>query len=125
MKAKNSSGYGPESTMYGPLSPIRVTDRVSIGTAKWKNGDFRVTGTGSAVGAFLEVRNAVTDSTGKVVPGATVLARGQVEPPVAPAINGSYDIRVRNAAAPATNPGRIFVVSENGGQAGPFTVANG
>jgi hypothetical protein len=32
---------------------------------------------------------------------------------------------VRNAAAPAANPGRIFVVSANGGKAGPFTVANG
>ena len=54
-----------------------------------------------------------------------MLARGQVEPPVAPATNGSYDIRVRNANAPATNPGKIFVVSDNGGKAGPFTVANG
>jgi hypothetical protein len=51
--------------------------------------------------------------------------RGQVEPPVAPAINGTYDIRARNAAAPATNPGKIYVVSENGGVAGPFTVAQG
>jgi hypothetical protein len=127
VKAKNSAGYGPESTLQGPLTPTAVTDTVSIGTAKWKNGDFRVTGTGSAVGAFLEVRNAVakssTDPT--LVPGATVLARGQVEPPVAPATNGTYDIRVRNAAAPAANPGRIFVVSANGGKAGPFTVANG
>jgi hypothetical protein len=72
------------------------------------------------VGAFLEVRNAT--ATG---PGTTVYARGQVEPPVAPATNGTYDIRVRNAAAPATNPGKIYVVSENGGQAGPFTVAAG
>jgi hypothetical protein len=120
VKAKNGSGYGPESTPYGPLQPTKLTDTVSIGTAKWKNGDFRVTGSGSAVGAFLEVRNAT--ATG---PGTTVYARGQVEPPVAPATNGTYDIRVRNAAAPATNPGKIYVVSENGGQAGPFTVAAG
>jgi Fn3 domain-containing protein/fibronectin type III domain protein len=120
-----STVYGPESNPFGPVVPTKVTDTVSIGTAKWKSGDFRVTGSGSAVGAFLEVRNAVTDATGKLVPGTTVLARGQVEPPVAPATNGTYDIRVRNAAAPATNPGRIFVVSENGGQAGPFTVAAG
>jgi len=127
VKAKNSAGYGPESTLQGPLTPTRVTDTVTIGTAKWKSGDFRITGTGSAVGAFLEVRNAVakssTDPT--LVPGSTVYARGQVEPPVAPAINGTYDIRVRNANAPASNPGKIFVVSANNGQAGPFTVTNG
>jgi hypothetical protein len=122
VKAKNSAGYGPESTEQGPFVPTRVTDSVSIATAKWKTGDFRVTGSGSAVGAFLEVRNA--NSTG-TAPGATVLARGQVEPPVAPATNGTYDIRVRNANAPATNPGKIFVVSENGGVAGPFTVTAG
>jgi hypothetical protein len=63
------------------------------------------------------VRNAT--ATG---PGTTVLARGQVEPPVAPATVGTYDIRARNANAPASNPGKIYVVSENGGVAGPFTV---
>ncbi|MEA2385391.1 MAG: hypothetical protein QOH72_5362 [Solirubrobacteraceae bacterium] len=117
VKAQNSAGYGPESTLQGPFIPTRVTDTVSIGTAKWKAGDFRVTGSGSAVGAFLEVRNAT--ATG---PGTTVLARGQVEPPVAPATVGTYDIRARNANAPASNPGKIYVVSENGGVAGPFTV---
>jgi hypothetical protein len=120
VKAKNSSGYGPESTDQGPFVPTRLTDTVTIGTAKWKSGDFRVTGSGSAVGAFLEVRNA-----GASGPGTTVLARGQVEPPVAPATNGTYDIRARSANAPATNPGKIYVVSENGGVAGPFVVANG
>jgi hypothetical protein len=36
-----------------------------------------------------------------------------------------YDIPLRNGAAPATNPGRIWVTSDGGGVAGPFTVANG
>jgi hypothetical protein len=117
VKAQNSSGYGPASTEQGPFIPTKVTDTVTIGTAKWKSGDFRVTGSGSAVGAFLEVHAGS--------PTGTLLARGQVEPPVAPATVGTYDIRVRNAAAPATNPGKIYVVSENGGQAGPFTVTNG
>jgi hypothetical protein len=122
VKAKNVSGYGPESTEQGPFIPTKLTDRITIGTAKWKVGDFRVTGSGSAVGALLEVRNANAAGTG---PGTTVLARGQVEPPVAPATVGTYDIRARNAAAPSTNPGKIFVVSDGGGVAGPFTVANG
>jgi hypothetical protein len=120
IKAKNGSGYGPESTPYGPLTPVKLTDRITIGTAKWKSGDFRVTGTGSTVGAFVEIRNAT--ATGY---GTTVLGRGQVEPPVAPETVGSFDIRQRNANAPAVNPGKIYVVSENGGVAGPFTVTNG
>jgi hypothetical protein len=114
VKAKNGSGYGPESTDQGPFVPTKLTDSVSIGTAKWKSGDFRVTGSGSAVGALLEVHAGS--------PTGTLLARGQVEPPVAPATLGTYDIRARNANAPAANPGKIYVVSENGGVAGPFTV---
>ena len=115
MKAKNSAGYGPESTLQGPLTPTRVTDTVTIGTAKWKSGDFRVTGTGSAVGAFVEVHAGTKTGRSR--------SRGQVEPPVAPATNGTYDIRARNGNAPATNPGKIYVTSENGGVAGPFTVS--
>jgi hypothetical protein len=114
VKAKNGSGYGPESTDQGPFVPTKLTDTVTIGTAKWRAGDFRVTGSGSTVGAFLEIHAGS--------PTGTLLSRGQVEPPVAPATLGTYDIRVRNAAAPAANPGKIYVVSENGGVAGPFTV---
>jgi hypothetical protein len=112
--AKNGSGYGPESTEQGPFVPTKLTDTVTIGTAKWKVGDFRITGSGSAVGAFLEVHSGT--------PTGPLLARGQVEPPVAPATVGTYDIRARASNAPAANPGKIYVVSENGGVAGPFTV---
>ncbi len=122
VKAKNASGYGPESTPYGPLSPTKVTDRVTIGTAKWKSGDFRVTGTGSLVGAIVTVRPAT--STG-AIDRTRSLGSGQIVPAVAPATGGTYDIRLRNANAPATNPGKIFVESDSGGVAGPFVVANG
>ena len=37
----------------------------------------------------------------------------------------AFDIRLRTGAAPATNPGRIFIKSSGGGVAGPFTVTNG
>jgi hypothetical protein len=36
-----------------------------------------------------------------------------------------YDIRLRNGSVPTRNPGRIWVTSDGGGVAGPFTVANG
>ena len=122
VKAKNASGYGPESTPYGPLSPTKVTDRVTIGTAKWKSGDFRVTGTGSLVGAIVTVRPATSTGT---IDRTRSLGNAQTVPAVAPATGATYDIRMRNGNAPATNPGKIFVESDSGGVAGPFVVANG
>jgi hypothetical protein len=44
---------------------------------------------------------------------------------VAPATVNDYSVRVRNGAAPPTNPGTIYVTVPGGGVAGPFTVANG
>jgi hypothetical protein len=122
VRAKNTAGFGPESTPYGPLVPTKVTDRVTITTAKWKVGDFRVTGTGSLVGAIVTVRPAT--STG-AIDRTRSLGTAQTVPAVAPATGGTYDIRLRNANAPATNPGKIYVESDSGGVAGPFVVTNG
>ncbi len=38
---------------------------------------------------------------------------------------GAFDIRLRNGAAPRTNPGTVYVDSNLGGTAGPFTIPNG
>jgi hypothetical protein len=121
VKAKNSAGYGEESTKYGPLVPTRVTDTVSIERATWKSGEFRVRGSGSVVGAIVTVYAAGAD--GKI-DRTRNLGQGQVVAAVPPAI-GEFDLRFRNGAAPATNPGRIFVESDGGGVAGPATVTAG
>jgi hypothetical protein len=122
VKAKNASGYGPESTPFGPLVPTRVTDTVSIGTAKWKSGDFRVTGTGSLVGAIVTVRPAT--STG-AIDRTKSLGTAQTVAAAPPATGATFDIRLLNGNAPATNPGKIYVESDSGGVAGPFVVSNG
>jgi hypothetical protein len=122
VKAKNAAGFGPESTPYGPLVPTRVTDTVSIGTAKWKSGDFRVTGTGSLVGAIVTVRPALASGA---IDRTRSLGTTQTVPAAPPATGGTFDIRLRNANAPATNPGKIYVESDSGGVAGPFVVSNG
>jgi hypothetical protein len=116
--ASNDGGatYGAESTS-ASATPTKLTDRVTIGTAKWKSGDFRVTGTASQVGATVTIR--VGSPTGQSLGQAAVTAAA------APATGGEYDFRLRNGAAPATNPGTIYVVSSGGGVAGPFTVARG
>ena len=117
VQAKNAGGYGDMSLPSAPINVAPVTDKVTIGTAKWKAGDFRVTGTGSSVGATVTIR--ANSATG------TVLGSGPVTAAPAPATGGVYDLRFRNGAAPASNPGRIYVISSIGGVAGPFTVANG
>jgi len=118
VQAKNASGYGAMSLQSEAINVAPITDKVTIGTAKWKSGDFRVTGTGSAVNATLTIR-ANDPKTG------TVLGTGGLTAAPAPATGGVYDLRFRAGQAPGTNPGRIYVVSSVGGVAGPFTVANG
>jgi hypothetical protein len=40
----------------------------------------------------------------------------------APGPGGTWSIRLRNKAAPAANPGSVWIASNNGGTAGPFTL---
>lgn len=94
-----------------------VPGQVQIATARWRAGDFRVTGADSIVGTTVTLYTAVNGQPG------TALGSGAVTAAAAPATGGAFDIRLRNAAAPATNPGRIFAVSTDGGIAGPFTVS--
>ena len=115
VKAKNAEG-----TLSGPSAPVSVTttattDRVTIGTARWKAGDFRVGGTGSVNGNTVQIYRANADGT---------ISTQTIGTPTAITAN-AFDIRLRTGAAPATNPGRIFIKSSGGGVAGPFTVTNG
>ena len=82
-------------------------DLVSIGGAKWKAGDFRVSGAGSIEGAVITVRSANGTAYGTAVVTA-----------------GAWELRLRNGV-PATNPGTVYADSDLGGTAGPFTVTNG
>jgi hypothetical protein len=121
VKAQNSAGYGPESAKSTPVKPTAVTDRLTITSAKWKAGDFRVVGTGTVPNAVVTVHRVNADgSLGAAIANATA----NVAAPVAPSTVGAFDVRVRTGA-PTANPGRVFVKSSNGGVAGPFAVANG
>lgn len=92
-------------------------DQVSIITAKWKIGDFRVTGAGSVVGSTITVHQGSLSGP--------VLGQAPMTAAAAPAVGGVYSLRLQKAAAPATNPGTVWIESTVGGTAGPFTVANG
>jgi hypothetical protein len=91
-----------------------TVDRVSIGTARWKAGDFRVEGTGASIGATVLIHSG--SLAGPVLTATTIVA-------AAPPATGAFDVRLRNAAAPATRPTVIWIESNQGGVAGPFTVS--
>jgi hypothetical protein len=112
--AQNAKGWGAESAKTAAIKP---RDAVTIGTAKWKAGDFRVTGGASVVGAVVSLR--VGSPTAPAIATATVTAAA------APQAGGVFDLRARNGAAPATRPATIYVTSNKGGTAGPFSGITG
>lgn len=89
-----------------------ASDVVTITSAKWKPGDLRVIGTTTTVGAIVTVRSA----------GGLVYGVAAVSAAVAPAVGGVYDFRLR-VNVPPTNPLTVYVDSNRGGTAGPFTVS--
>jgi hypothetical protein len=109
--AKNANGFGADSPKAGPYKP--TGDAVTIASAKWKAGDLRVSGTGSVAGATVSLR--IGSATAPVIGTAPVVA-------APPAAGGAFDVRLRNGAAPATRPATVYVTSDKGGVAGPFTV---
>jgi len=118
--AKNAGGTSAESAKV-TVTTDQATDSITITSAKWKSGDFRIVGTGNQVGAIVQAYRVNADgSLGTAISGATA----QVVAAAPPGI-GDWNIRMRNTATVPTNPGRIIVKSDKGGQAGPFTVSNG
>jgi hypothetical protein len=121
VKAMAGTLASAESTMV-MATPQAVTDSVTIGSARWKSGEFRVSGTGSVPGATITLHLVNADGTiGAAIPRATATVVAAVPPEV----GGDWSIRLRDNAAPATNPGRIIAKSSNGGQTAPFTVTRG
>ncbi|MET0388543.1 MAG: fibronectin type III domain-containing protein [Polyangiales bacterium] len=112
---------GAASSPVVTVRPVASTiDRITIASAQWKAGDFRIAGTGTIAGANVTAHRVNADNTiGAAITGAT----STVAAPAAAGGTGAYEIRVRNGA-PATNPGRIYIRSDRGGVAGPFTVVN-
>jgi Fibronectin type III domain len=99
-------------------TPTALTDQVTISRASWKSGDMRIQGSSTANSGTVTVRSG--SPTGPVITQNQPLTAN-----AAPATGSTYDIRLRNGAVPATRPATIYVISSNGGTAGPFTVANG
>ncbi len=85
-------------------------DTVTVASARWKQNDFRVTGTGAIDGAVITVR-WINPQNGQPASATTTV------------VAGAWDLRLRNGAAPAAGPVQVFVDSNQGGTFGPTTVA--
>ena len=117
--ARSAAGLGPESDLLTKTTDA-ATDRITISTARWRTGDFRVTGTGDKLGAVIQLYRVNADgSIGAPIQGATA----QVVAAAPPGI-GDWDIRLRNNAAGPSSPGRIIAKSSAGGVAGPFVISS-
>jgi len=119
--AKNQAGTGPESSPRLTRATTPAQDHISITSAKWKTGDFKVVGTGDRIGATIQLYRVNADGTA----GAQIAAATTQVVAAAPPGIGDWTIRLRNTAAGATNPGRIIAKSSGGATTGPFTVSNG
>ncbi len=116
VQAKGPGGASEESSRL-TVTTDRATDRITISSARWKNRDFRVVGTGSQIGARIELHTVNPDgSVGAAIPGAVADVVAAAPPGI-----GDWEVRMRNGAVPP-NPGRVIAVSSGGGTTAPFTV---
>jgi hypothetical protein len=116
--AKNVAGTGPDSSPRLTKATTPAQDHISITSAKWKLGDFKIVGTGDRLGSIIQIYRVNADgSIGTAIVGATA----QVVAAAPPGI-GDWTIRLRVAP---TNPGRIIAKSTGGATTAPFTVTNG
>lgn len=92
-----------------------AVDQVAVGTAKWKAGDFRITGVDSLVGTVITIHSGSLNG-----PVLTTVAVTAAAPP---ATGGVFDARLRNGAAPASRPATIAIESNQGGTTAPFPVS--
>ena len=89
-----------------------VPDQVAIATAKWKLGDFRVTGSSTVAGGIITVHKGSLSGVSLVQAAVTAAATG-----------GVFDARSKSTLPPLdTRPTTIWIESTLGGVAGPFTV---
>ena len=116
VRAKGPGRTSPESARI-TVTTDAATDQVTISSGRWKSTEFRVVGTGTLIGASIQLHQVKTDGT----PGAAIA--GAVAPVVAGAVPGvgDWEVRLRNGATPP-NPGRVIAVSNGGGQSAPFTL---
>jgi Chitobiase/beta-hexosaminidase C-terminal domain/Fibronectin type III domain len=120
--AANASGTGAASAPIAVTPAVNTVPRVSITSARYKTGDFRVVGTSSATSGTVSVYASNPNATPAPSPIAGMATQPLVAA-VAPATGTTFDVRLRAGVPP--KPAQVWVKTSNGGVAGPFTVTNG
>jgi hypothetical protein len=120
--AANASGTGAASAPIAVTPAVNTVPRVTITSARYKTGDFRVVGTSSAVSGTVSVYTTNPNATPAPSPIAG-MANQPLVAAVAPATGTTFDVRLRAGLPP--RPAQVWVKTSNGGVAGPFTVTNG
>ena len=100
----NAAGLTATDTM--TVTPV-PGDSITVTKARFKNGDFRVDGTGTVDNAVVTIHSGSL--------GGTALGTATVNA-------GVWTLRLRNGAAPASNPGPIWVESTLGSTVGPIAL---
>jgi hypothetical protein len=116
--ASTATTAGASSTPVTVRPTAPTTDRVTIASARWKAGDFRVEGSGTDPTAVLSIR--IGSATAQPLTGAAVTWT----PAATPGANATWSVRFRNGQ-PTTLPTAVYVTSDKGGKAGPFTAVRG
>ena len=113
--ARNATDWSAASA---PTDPILATDGVTIASARWKVGDFRVTGSGTDAVTPAGTVTLYDAATDKAIGTASAVTAA-----VAPATGTTFDVRLRNGAAPNPKPARVYVKSSLGGVSPPLSVS--
>jgi hypothetical protein len=116
--ASTATTAGASSTPVTVRPTAPTTDRVTIASARWKAGDFRVEGSGTDPTAVLSIR--IGSATAQPLTGAAVTWT----PAATPGANATWSVRFRNGQ-PTALPTAVYVTSDKGGKAGPFTAVRG
>jgi hypothetical protein len=127
MTATSAAGTSPPSASKTVTPAPPAADVITVGRAQWKNGDFRIQGTGNEVGVTITV-TALTAQGQPVIDPATRLPRTlttTVTAPVAPEVTGAWTIRQRTGWFATNRPAFVKVTSSRGGVVASVTIANG
>jgi Fibronectin type III domain/Chitobiase/beta-hexosaminidase C-terminal domain len=116
VRAENPGGWSP-TVRSGTLMPSALTDRITITQARWKRGDFRISGTGSQPGATITIRAGSAT--------AAVIGTVAVGQPATPGANGTWELRLRNGTFANQRPAQVYAVSSGKGTAGPVATTAG
>ena len=109
MASKNGAGTFSDETSRVIFTTLAPLDVVTITTARWDRGDFRVTGDGSQNGVTVTVYSGTATAIGGIISGGT-----------ATVVTNLWSVRIKTLAVA---PEYVYVKSSAGGVAGPFVVS--